>query len=78
MVRPGCSCAERSGETVIRTCPLCCAAAIRGFFLGGLDNTELFSQVDTRVSVSGLDEDEDPVVGLSKWFEAEGLDPLVF
>ncbi len=74
---PGCGCAERSREsTVGYTCSRCCSAAIRRF-LGGVDNQELFAQVDSRVSVRGLDEDEDPVQALESWLEAEGLDPLV-
>ena len=73
----GCSCAERSREAGIGyTCGACCSAAIRRF-LGGVDNRELFAEVDSRVSVRGLDSDEDPVQALNSWFEAEGLDPLV-
>ena len=74
---PGCSCAERSRETGVGyTCGHCLSAAIRRF-LGGVDNRELFEEVDSRVSVRGLGEGEDPVQALESWFEAEGLDPLV-
>ena len=73
----GCSCAERSREADTGyTCPRCCSAAIRRF-LGGVDNQELFAEVDSRVSVRGLVEGEDSIDGLRSWFEAEGLDPLV-
>ena len=78
MRRPGCSCAERSNGAVISTCPQCCSAAIRRFLSPGVDNRELFAEVDSRVSVSGVGEGEDSIVALSKWFEAEGLDPLVY
>ncbi len=78
MRRPGCSCAERSSETAISTCPLCCTAAIRSFLSPGVDNRELFAEVDSRVSVSGVGEGEGCVEALSRWFKAEGLDPLVF
>ncbi len=75
--RPGCSCAERSQATEVgHTCGRCCSAAIRRF-LGGVDNQELFARVDSRVSVRGLDSDEDPFQALESWFKTEGLDPLV-
>ncbi len=44
---------------------------------GGVDNQELFAHIDSRVSVRGLVEGEDPIEGLGSWFEAEGRDPLV-
>ena len=79
MESPGCSCAERSRKSGVGyTCGRCCSTAIRRYLSEGLDSLELFAKVDSRVSVSGLDEDEDPIVALSRWFEAEGLDPLVF
>ncbi len=73
----GCSCSRTSGDGVIRTCPKCCSAAIRAFLGCGIDNRELFAQVDSRVSVSGPVEGEDPVQALDRWFEATGRDPLV-
>ena len=78
VVTPGCSCADARESGAITTCSICCNAALRRFLSEGVDSLELFAEVDSRVSVSGLDEDEDPITALSRWFEAEGLDPLVF
>ncbi len=74
---PECGCANATESGAIHTCPICCNAALRGFLDGGVDNRELFEQVDRRVSVSGLGEGEIPVEALGRWFQAEGLDPLV-
>ncbi len=61
---------------MLMTCPVCCTAAIGGF-LGGVDNQELFAEVDSRVSVRGPAEGEGALQALERWFLAEGRDPLV-
>ena len=51
---PNCRCAELSIGDSVFTCPECVAAAIR--FMGGerVDQAELFSEIDSTSSVSGL------------------------
>ena len=51
--RSTCNCAERTGELVVFTCPLCMAAALK--HLRGLTKKAKLIKVDTPSSVSGLE-----------------------
>ena len=51
--RGTCNCAERTGELVVFTCPLCMSAAL--VHLKGLTNKAKLVRVDIPGSVSGLE-----------------------
>ena len=48
-----CDCAERTGELVVFTCPVCMAAALK--HLRGLTKKGKLIRVDSKGSVSGLE-----------------------
>ncbi len=51
--RPACKCAERTGELVIFTCPVCCKRALEQ--LKGLTTRGKAIRLDSTGSVSGLE-----------------------
>ena len=53
MKRGTCNCAERTGELVVFTCPLCMSAAL--VHLRGLTKKAKLIKVDIPGSVSGLE-----------------------
>ena len=48
-----CSCAERTGELVVFTCPICCSRAVKA--LDVLTKRGIEIRVDSTGSVSGLE-----------------------
>ncbi len=54
-----CSCAERTGELVVFTCPLCMGAALKA--LRALTKRGLLVRLDKSGSVSGTLELEEPL-----------------
>ena len=58
-------------------CPVCITAALRFYDGERVDQHELFEYVDSRGSVSALDEDEDGLVHISKVIEVV-VDDLPF
>ncbi len=52
-----CDCAERTGELVVFTCPVCCTRAVEA--LKGLTNKGLLISLDREGSVSALVEGEE-------------------
>jgi len=48
-----CSCAERTGELVVFTCPVCCVSALA--HLKGLTTKGIEVRIDKEGSVSGLE-----------------------
>ncbi len=53
MGRSSCDCAERTGELIVFTCPLCMEAAL--VHLRGLTKVAKLIKVDSKGSVSGLE-----------------------
>ena len=53
-----CSCAERTGELVVITCPVCCGKALVA--LRSLTNTYTEVRLDEEGSVSGLELEREP------------------
>ena len=53
MAEGTCDCAERTGELVVFTCPLCMNRALR--HLRGLTKKAKLIKVDSKGSVSGLE-----------------------
>ncbi len=53
-----CSCAERTGELVVFSCPICCEKAL--LHLQGLTKKGSMIRLDKSGSVSGLVEVEEP------------------
>jgi len=51
---PNCSCSRRSSEGQVFTCPECMRAAIQFWDGEGVDQTEMFDDLDTLGSVSAL------------------------
>ena len=51
---PECSCSSRSSEGQVFTCPQCMRAAIQFWDGEGVDQYEIFDEVDTLGSVSAL------------------------
>ncbi len=51
--RSACNCAERTGELIVFTCPLCMSAAL--VHLRGLTKVAKLIKVDSTSSVSGLE-----------------------
>ena len=49
---PECGCSERSDEFRTFTCPVCIRAALRYWDGEGVDQTEMFAQVDSTRSMS--------------------------
>ncbi len=59
MTESTCSCAERTGELVVFTCPVCMGAALKA--LKWLTNDGLLVRLDKSGSVSGTLELEEPL-----------------
>ena len=59
MQAPKCSCRKDSRSGLVFTCPQCVKAALGRLYGGGVDQVEMFSDIDSRVSVSGLVEGEE-------------------
>ena len=51
---PECGCSARSEDGRVYTCPVCISAALRFWDGEGVDQYELFEQVDSLGSVSAL------------------------
>jgi len=62
--RSTCNCAERTGELIVFTCPLCMSAAL--VHLKGLTKRGKLIKVDSKGSVSGLELELEP-----SWLEIE-------
>ena len=74
---PKCGCSEASIGDVVRTCPVCCAAALRYWDGEGVDQYEMFEYVDKESSMRGLTRDEGDLTHISSVLrslaEADGL-----
>jgi len=51
---PNCSCSERSSDGQVFTCRICCLAAVRMMEGERVDQGELFTHLDGKLSVSDL------------------------
>ena len=56
--RRPCNCAERTGELVVFTCPVCCSEALKA--LSGLTTRGIEIRLDEEGSVSGLELEREP------------------
>ncbi len=75
---PKCSCSDRSRDGQVFTCPECIRAAIRFWDGEGVDQLELFAQVDSIGSVSALSRAGGQLVHISEIVESVIPDGLPF
>ncbi len=72
---PKCGCSERSDDLRVFTCPVCVAAALRWWDGEGVDQHELFTDIDSKGSVSALNETETEPFHISEILRSEGWLP---
>jgi len=76
---PKCGCSERSSAGQVFTCPECVRAALLCMDGHRVDQGEMFDDLDSRGSVSALDEDEDGLVPIQEVLRSlQALDDLPF